>query len=135
MVVSFEVFGEPKPQGSSRAFVVNGRAVITSANKNLKPWRQQVSWTAAAEMTGKNTMEGPVDVSAIFTFVKPKSTPKKVVDKTTKPDLDKLLRAVLDSLTGHCFRDDAQVVSIGCSKRFGDKPGVKITVTGLDDAA
>lgn len=34
--ISFFVAGTPQPKGSTRAFVVKGRAVTTSSNRNLK---------------------------------------------------------------------------------------------------
>jgi Holliday junction resolvase RusA-like endonuclease len=33
-----------------------------------------------------------------------------------RPDLDKLVRAVLDSLTGVCYEDDSQVIRLRASK-------------------
>lgn len=36
------------------------------------------------------------------------------------PDLDKLVRAVLDALTGLAYHDDAQVVEIHARKVYGD---------------
>jgi Holliday junction resolvase RusA-like endonuclease len=36
------VVGTPAPQGSKRAFVVNGRAVMAESSKKVKPWRQDV---------------------------------------------------------------------------------------------
>jgi Holliday junction resolvase RusA-like endonuclease len=39
-----------------------------------------------------------------------------------KPDLDKLVRAVLDALTGVVFRDDCQVAGLSCSKLYADHP-------------
>ena len=44
-----------------------------------------------------------------------------------RPDLDKLCRACLDSLTGIVWRDDAQVVRLEASKGYG-APGVVIWV-------
>ncbi len=44
-----------------------------------------------------------------------------------RPDLDKLCRACLDSLTGIVWRDDAQVVRLEASKDYG-APGVMIWV-------
>jgi Holliday junction resolvase RusA-like endonuclease len=46
---------------------------------------------------------------------------------TTKPDLDKLIRSILDSMTNIIFRDDNQVVEIIATKEYGD-PGVSIEV-------
>ena len=44
-----------------------------------------------------------------------------------RPDLDKLCRACLDSLTGIVWRDDTQVVHLEASKDYG-APGVMIWV-------
>jgi crossover junction endodeoxyribonuclease RusA len=46
-----------------------------------------------------------------------------------KPDVDKLLRAVCDALSGIAFIDDAQIVAIGGTKRWLD-PEVPTDVTG-----
>jgi Holliday junction resolvase RusA-like endonuclease len=35
-----------------------------------------------------------------------------------RPDLDKLVRAVLDALTGVCYLDDSQVTRIEAEKNF-----------------
>ena len=42
---------------------------------------------------------------------------------TRKPDVDKLLRTVLDGLTGYAYRDDAQVVGFGVVKKSYADPG------------
>lgn len=120
MTVSFTVHGKPQPQGSTRAFIPRGwkRAIITSANKNLKPWRQDVSDQARAAMGGAMPDEGPIHVTCKFYFLKPKSAKKSVVYKITAPDIDKLLRGIFDGMTGICFRDDAQVVSCQSTKQF-----------------
>lgn len=51
---------------------------------------------------------------------------------TTRPDLDKLTRAVFDALTdAHIWHDDAQVVGLVATKRYAppDKPlGVRIAI-------
>jgi hypothetical protein len=62
-------------------------------------------------------------------------TPEHVV----KPDLDKLVRAVGDALTGILYRDDAQIVSLNASKRFAglggdgvlEQPGVHLAWLAL----
>src|ERR1035438_690465 len=102
--LTFTVHGDPVPQGSRRAFITKGwsRAVITSANKKMKPWRQEVAGTALAAMdkaamtcAGRNVAFRLV---VTFRFQKPKSVKKSVIEKVTKPDLDKNLRAIFDAL-------------------------------------
>ena len=60
--------GIPVPQGSTKAFVRGGRAIVTSANAKLRPWRSTVSeaWivprpsaSAARPRTGASTASQP----------------------------------------------------------------------------
>jgi Holliday junction resolvase RusA-like endonuclease len=50
---------------------------------------------------------------------------------TVPPDLDKLIRAVLDGLTGVAYKDDGQVVRITAVKIYAQKIGVQIGVVEL----
>ncbi len=136
MRIDFTVAGVPQPQGSAKAFIPKGwnRAIITSDNKKLKPWRQEIAAMAqeamkrVSDIPNWHVTEGPVEVTCYFYFQKPKSTKKSVTQKITKPDIDKLLRGVLDALTGIVFRDDAQVVGVQCYKLFDDAPSCRIIV-------
>ncbi len=120
MRVRFTVHGNPQPQGSTKAFIPKGwnRPIITSDNSKLKPWRQDVSNQALVAMQGERPSVEAVHVNCKFYFLKPKSTKKSVLWKTTKPDLDKLLRGIFDGLTGICFVDDSQIVSCETTKSF-----------------
>jgi Holliday junction resolvase RusA-like endonuclease len=119
------------------AFIPKGwkRAVLTSANKRMKPWRQEIAGAALKAMEQKSlTCAGKsaaFQLCATFHFQKPKSAKKSVTEKITKPDLDKLLRSVLDALTGIIWVDDSQVVMISARKDFG-QPGATITVSEID---
>jgi Holliday junction resolvase RusA-like endonuclease len=134
-MISFTVFGTPIPQGSTKAFIPKGwtRAVITTDNKKLKPWRQQVSQAAMAALAdaqGEMIPRGsPVQVVVHFFFAKPKSAKKATMEKTTKPDLDKLERALYDSLTGILFEDDSQIVLSCAQKAFGLPERTEIRVS------
>jgi len=132
MLIDFEVSGTPQPQGSMKSFVTkSGKAVTTSANKALKPWRQDLAMNAMLAVNESNAhpvTSDAVHVKCLFYFQKPKSTKRSVTQKVTKPDLDKLIRAVLDGLTGICYRDDSQVVSVEAYKRFGEYPHTRIIV-------
>lgn len=134
--IRFSVVGIPQPQGSTKGFVQNGRAIITSANKGLKPWRQDVA-AAALEYAPPEPLEGPVLVMLDFYMPCPKSLPKRRrVEPTKKPDLDKLIRGILDALTFIAFKDDSQVISIFAEKHYAyDRhPGVDITIRAADYA-
>ena len=48
------------------------------------------------------------------------------------PDLDKLIRAVLDGLTGVAYEDDGQVVQIEAQKLYGASVGAEIRLETLE---
>lgn len=131
MNISFTVYGKPEPQGSMRAFVIKGRPIVTSSNKNLKSWRQQV---ATAALVARDDVQGPsaaiwegaVNVMVNFYFDKPKSVKRTYM--TTRPDLDKLVRSVNDALTGIIFKDDSQVVACAAFKFYGSPARAEIQV-------
>lgn len=126
-VISFQVHGLPVPQGSTRAWVIHGKPIITSAAKGLSTWRRLVA-DVAQNYAPEEPWDGPVGIELHFGLPKPKSAPKKKrVWPDKRPDLDKLTRAVLDALTYVVFADDSQVIEIQASKDYG-APGVVVEI-------
>lgn len=127
--INFTVYGTPRPQGSTRAFWKPGmqRAVITTDNKKLKPWRQQISDTAVSLNAQMFPRETPVEVTMNFYFMRPKSA-KKRLGMTVKPDGDKLVRAIFDAITGVLIEDDSQVVEFHARKHYGGPERAEIQV-------
>ena len=128
--VRFDVSGLPVPQGSTRAFIVKNRPVITSTSKGLNQWRQLVAGEAQRRV--KEPMGGPVAITLGFRLPRPKSAPKKKwIYPSKRPDIDKLVRAVLDALTHVIIADDSQVVSLTATKDYGP-PGVLVQVDEIE---
>ena len=138
-MTSFWVQGHPVPQGSKRHV---GKGIMIEQS-NVKPWRDSIAWEA------QNVIKTPllygVWLKLVFHFKRPKGhygTGKnagvlkerfKRTDHTTRPDLDKLCRAVGDALTGIAYRDDSQVVSLGGAKVYTEGvEGVRIDVEGMN---
>lgn len=121
-VIRFTAFGVPQPKGSARAFVPKGwtRAVVTSANPKNKGWQQTVAEAAgrAMETSPWDLMQGPVMLTADFYLPRPKSLPKRVTAHIKKPDTDKLVRGLGDSLTHVVWADDSQVVEMHVRKHY-----------------
>lgn len=143
MRVEFFVNGLPAPQGSKRAFVVGGRARMVESSGKVKGWRQDIAHRGArawldADFNGP--AEGPFAVHVTFYLPRPKShTGAKGLKPSAprfpcgKPDADKLLRAVLDALTGIYYRDDSQVVDAIALKRYATGPiGARVVITTLN---
>lgn len=132
--VRFTVYGKPVPQGSTRAFIPKGwkRAVITTDNTKLKPWRQQLAGTAISQGIPVLPREKAVVMGLRFYFERPAGAPKRRVFPTVKPDLDKLIRSVLDSCTGVAYEDDSQVVKFShIEKHYGLPERVEIEIGEL----
>lgn len=128
-VITFTAPGEPIPQGSKSAFVRGKRAVMIEANPKLKTWRQIVTLYARRH-AGKFTGERALYVTYVFYLTKPKSVLRWL--PWVKPDLDKLIRAVNDSISNAgVWDDDGRVTTIAASKRYADEshpPGATITI-------
>lgn len=126
--VVIDVLGVPAPQGSKRAFVVGNRAVITEDSKKTAPWRDSVSAAGVAAMAGTPAFDGALRVEIEFRMPRPRSV--KRAHPSVKPDVDKLARAVLDSLSAAAvIVDDARVVSLTAEKVYAEIPGATIRVT------
>lgn len=131
-MIEFFVAGVPQSQGSTRAFVVKGRAVTTSDNPQNKSWREAVRTGFENHCTA--LLPPPIVVELRFVLPRIQSLPKtREIPHTKKPDLDKLVRSVLDAGTGVAWHDDAQIQAIRTSKRYAlinEQSGVLIKVLG-----
>jgi Holliday junction resolvase RusA-like endonuclease len=161
-LVAFTVYGKPEPQGSVKAFVPTyksgqpvrrdgGQIVVnlTTDNPALKAWRQGAKVEALGGLIeyGASIVpsEGAVRVEATFYLQRPKahcgtgrnantvkaSAPAHPVGR---PDVDKLLRALLDALTDTVVADDSQVVETLARKVYCgplDEPRCEVSVFAL----
>lgn len=118
----FFVKGKPVPQGSMK-FIRPG-VMIHSRAADLAVWRADIARNA--ELSGFKPVSGGVKVEIDFIFIRPKSANRPF--PTVAPDLDKLIRAVLDGLTGVAYEDDAQVILIQATKTYGQNTGAWIGI-------
>jgi Holliday junction resolvase RusA-like endonuclease len=114
-MLRLEVYGEPIPQGSKKAFVPKGRtrAVIVDDNKDtLKPWRQAIIDAAQGQLPREHVpLDCACELYVTFFVRRPTGLPKRVTEPITRPDLDKYLRAACDALTAAgVWRDDARCI-------------------------
>jgi Holliday junction resolvase RusA-like endonuclease len=142
--LKFTVYCTPVPQGSKRGWVVPGkngakpRAIIADDNNKTKPYRQMVTQTIRSVMQQYSVeapwaiKHTPVRLGLRFYFLKPPSAKKSRFCPVVKPDLDKLIRSTMDSMTGMVFVDDAQVVELEVSKHYGTPERVEIVCLQID---
>lgn len=122
-MIAFTVLGAPVAQGSMKAFVPKGwsRPIITGDNgPAIRSWRQAVVDAVVPLLGGAQPIAGVgVEVEAVFFVPRAKSAPRSDTVPAKKPDVDKLLRALLDALTvAGVWRDDAVVVAARARKAY-----------------
>ena len=128
MRVQFLVYATPAPQGSMKAHVVRGKAYLSCDNRKTMPFRHAVTQVARRTLADMNLNEPvagkhiPVRLTAEFHLKRPPSVPKKRLQPSVKPDLDKCLRSLNDALTGVLWADDAQVTEIRARKVYATGP-------------
>ena len=140
-MLTFTVAGmPPAPQGSKR-HVGNGRMIESSTQ--VKPWRYLVQQAAVA--TQQPTITGPVSLSCVFLFPRPKShfnskgalKPSAPTFHSVKPDGSKCLRSTEDALVDSgLLQDDARIAVSSFTKRYTvgtEHPGAIITIIPLQN--
>ncbi len=137
MGLVFEVPGMPKGKGRPR-FTRGGHAYTDSETrayekKIMDCYRQQLRdycWPDSAYIAVKVTAVYPIPKSvtkaSLAAIEDGRILPRR------KPDIDNVIKAVLDSLNGIAYRDDAQVVSVYGQKVYGHEPKLIIELKGSD---
>lgn len=126
--IELHVVGRPTPQGSKTAIPGKdgGRPFLipagsTSHKRAALHWRKAVKAEAELWLLQNGSpepLDEPLFVSITFLFERP-SSDKYRTRHSTKPDVDKLVRSVLDSLTNSkIIRDDSRVSELSARKVY-----------------
>lgn len=82
-------------------------------------------------------LSGPIKVTLMLGMPVPASTSKVKAEKmygdyhSKKPDIDNLVKTVLDAANKHVWIDDGQIVSMVTEKRYTREPKILMTVEEL----
>jgi crossover junction endodeoxyribonuclease RusA len=129
-----DVVGQPVQQGSMIAVTRGGKTVLVPDNSSpLKAWRKNVTGAVRARMalTGWAPVDCAVAVTIDFWLPRPAAAAKRR-HPHVRPDIDKLARACLDSLTGTAITDDARVVRLVAAKHYAEATcGARIRIEAL----
>ena len=140
-MITFDVVGIPRPQGSKKAFSANGRAMLKEAGGlDHARWRNAVADAAKAIAdTLPQPLSGPLRLDVQYRFTMPASRPKATRTagqawKTTAPDRDKLDRAICDAYqaSGRITNDSQICAGESVKYEVTGWTGATITVTKLD---
>jgi len=119
---------------------------MVESSKAVGPWREAVRAETQDVIGAGDPLGCPVGVNITFILARPRShySTARGMRNTVRasapaypagrPDLDKLIRAVLDGLTtGGAWRDDSQVCELAARKEYGERPGCYILITGMQE--
>lgn len=136
-MITFTVVGQPAPQGSKKAIVVKGKAVLVESSKDrVRSWREDVRSAALDAVAASSWQQatGPVELHVTFTFQRPKSHYRTgrnshllrddaMFFHAQTPDLDKILRSTCDALvSAGVLADDRLIASMVARKTWTEAP-------------
>ncbi len=151
---AFRVRGTAVPQGSKRMMNNRhtGKPIMLESGKGHRDWRQTVAAVARSTMVANQFkgFDGPVGLVVSFQFSRPRAHYRPANSRreypelrddappfyrTGGPDLDKLVRAICDSLQDSgMIKNDNQIVLLQASKGYTERdPCVLITLRAINN--
>lgn len=139
--VSFHVYGTPAPKGSTTR-MPNGAmlpAGTPASRKRFGEWRGDIRTAALEAMNGEPPTDRPIRLMCEFQLSVPTSSIRKYqlgwLPHVKRPDVDKLMRALLDALTGIVWVDDSQVCYAMVNKVYAwnGSPGAEVIIDFIDN--
>ena len=133
MIYEFEVPGKVIGKGRPR---LNSYTGIVYTPTKTKDYESLVEQYFLLKYPRFKTLEGRIKVSIIAYFSIPKTTKKADINEmlennispTKKPDIDNIVKSILDSMNKFAFKDDNQITKLEVEKKYSieDKVYVKI---------
>lgn len=140
--LAFTIPGEARGKGRPRATVFKGggdvpaRARMYSDSKTVS-YENLVKVAAHQALAGRAPFDVPLTVIVTVRMTPAASSSAKkraamlvgAIAPTKLPDLDNVVKAVLDGCNKVAFRDDALVVSLIARKRYAEAAGVDVEIS------
>lgn len=133
MIYEFEVPGKVVGKGRPRLNTYTG---VVYTPVKTKDYETLVEEYFLLKYPRFKILEGRIKVSIVAYFVIPKSTKKSDIDKmlensispTKKPDIDNIVKVVLDSMNKFAFKDDNQITKLEVEKKYGIEEKIYIKI-------
>ena len=134
----FSVLGEPRGKARHRT-TKNGYTYTPKEQIQYENLVKVSFQEAYPEWVPTDKEVVHVDMTAYFTMPKSFSAKKRelaemeLLNPTKKPDVDNIVKSILDSLNNIAYLDDKQVTSCYIEKRYSDKPRVDVEILIKED--
>ena len=130
-----------QPRQRTRATVIRGKPVAQNYTPKSHPvvaYKEAVQ-AALAEVYSGEPLEGPLRVQVLFLMRRPtamvwKRKPMPRAPFGRKPDMDNLLKSLLDAMNKRAFSDDSQVcevVALKCYAAGDEQPSVEVKISAI----
>jgi Holliday junction resolvase RusA-like endonuclease len=129
-----------RPRFRNRRTKSGAEFVQTYSPEKTRSYDAVVRTLAEQAMCGRPPLAGPLQVNFVAFLPVPRSWSQKrarsalagLVLPTYRPDLDNMIKNVLDGSNGILFADDALITDMVVSKRYSDRPRAVLEVIELD---
>lgn len=109
----------------------------TYTPKKTQEYEEYVKMCWVAKYGAIQPAEQPLEVNIVFYLPIPKSYSKKQraeilngrLKHTKKPDIDNLIKSVLDALNGLAYVDDSKIIKAAAEKQYSEKPRTEIQIS------
>ena len=140
MEVSFEVPGQPRGKERPRWTMVSNTAIVYTP-RNTRGYEDMIKTYYKINNFRSFKKGEALEVSAIAYYKIPTSAKKghKILMlkgemlPTKKPDIDNIMKIVLDALNGVAYYDDSQVCRVNFMKMYSENPRLKILIRNIGE--
>lgn len=109
----------------------------TYTPKKTQEYEEYVKMCWVAKYGSIQPSEQSLEVNIVFYLPIPKSVNKKQraemldgrIKHTKKPDIDNLIKSVLDALNGIAYSDDSKIIKVAAEKQYSEKPRTEIQIS------
>ena len=134
MIYEFEVPGKIIGKGRPRLNTYTGSVYTPTRTKDYESLVQQYFLLKYPKF---KPFEGRVKVEIDAMFEIPKSTKKEdkelmlqnKINPTKKPDIDNIVKIVLDAMNGVAFKDDIQITKLDIEKAYANQEVIKVKIS------
>ena len=140
-MIRFTYYGEIRGKGRPR-FRNAGKFIQTYTDKDTQAYEMSIK-EAYLQANQEAYMNPETPLAIVLTVYQqiPKSVSKKKkqemldgkIRPTKKPDIDNILKSVLDSLNQVAFHDDTQIVSVEVVKWYDETPRMVVKIFKLNN--
>lgn len=139
--ICFTIPGKPQGKARARTFYNPKTKGMSSVTPEKTVLYENLVATCYMQQAGDESFADDdclrVRIQAYFepaksiSKVKRKGMLEGVILPSKKPDIDNIVKAVLDALNGVAYRDDTQVTELHVRKQYGEKPRVEVCIEKL----